>query len=270
MPPVLLCQCRDGLEAHFLQALLAAEDIPSSIVGESLEQLIGSLPLAAGRPQLWIDSADASRATPLIANARSHNHPITTQPAWQCPHCSELIEGQFSECWKCQTPRPTADVSSSSAGESTLDFDLPCQHCHYNLRGLIPTSRCPECGHSIPLTLLATRHTTPDIPDPRPLQSALRYVASSNPAYPSSAILFLLNAYADHLDLAGPSPAPESLLHSIRQSALDHFHTPARALQQFTQWSLHTTTDLTSALSFLSLPPMPSQTLSALFPTTDH
>jgi rubrerythrin len=26
-------------------------------------------------------------------------------PAWRCPSCGELVEGQFQACWKCGTSK---------------------------------------------------------------------------------------------------------------------------------------------------------------------
>ena len=34
-----------------------------------------------------------------------------------------------------------------------IDSDLPCLACHYNLRGIAPQGKCPECGHPIERTL---------------------------------------------------------------------------------------------------------------------
>ena len=31
-----------------------------------------------------------------------------------------------------------------------IDFDVACDHCGYNLRGLMEDDRCPECGERIP------------------------------------------------------------------------------------------------------------------------
>lgn len=32
---------------------------------------------------------------------------------------------------------------------AALSIDVPCIHCGYNLRGLVPGGMCPECGHAI-------------------------------------------------------------------------------------------------------------------------
>ncbi|MFI5380165.1 MAG: hypothetical protein ACHRHE_12775 [Tepidisphaerales bacterium] len=40
-----------------------------------------------------------------------------------------------------------------SAGHS-IDWDLCCEHCGYNLRGLGAAGRCPECGRTYPRSLL--------------------------------------------------------------------------------------------------------------------
>src|SRR5690349_6118053 len=37
--------------------------------------------------------------------------------------------------------------------DSTIDWDMPCAACGYNLRSQSSDSRCPECGQSIRRTL---------------------------------------------------------------------------------------------------------------------
>jgi MFS family permease len=40
-------------------------------------------------------------------------------------------------------------TTASASGNETIDTDLSCIYCGYNLRGLAMTGRCPECGHSV-------------------------------------------------------------------------------------------------------------------------
>ncbi len=45
-------------------------------------------------------------------------------------------------------------AAGSAPGESDeLPLDLPCVECDYNLRGLMPDGRCPECGTSVARSL---------------------------------------------------------------------------------------------------------------------
>lgn len=43
-------------------------------------------------------------------NAR-FDQKTTSDDAWTCPNCQEGLEGQFSQCWKCQTRRPLNTTS---------------------------------------------------------------------------------------------------------------------------------------------------------------
>ncbi|MBN1342590.1 MAG: hypothetical protein JXQ73_07920 [Phycisphaerae bacterium] len=60
--------------------------------------------------------------------------------------------------------RETFDAASVEAGDSLtrIDHELTCTHCNYNLRGLAPSGRCPECGLAIAESLVgATDRLTP-------------------------------------------------------------------------------------------------------------
>ena len=39
--------------------------------------------------------------------------------------------------------------SAKSIESSTIESDLPCRQCGYNLRGLMGSGACPECGHAV-------------------------------------------------------------------------------------------------------------------------
>jgi hypothetical protein len=41
---------------------------------------------------------------------------------------------------------PTAGGGARLDPHTPIDFDILCQRCAYNLRGLLPSGRCPECG----------------------------------------------------------------------------------------------------------------------------
>lgn len=46
------------------------------------------------------------------------------------------------------------DTSPAPADTGSLDYDLPCRHCGYNLRGLDVSRACPECGTAVGRSLL--------------------------------------------------------------------------------------------------------------------
>ena len=54
--------------------------------------------------------------------------------------CVALSELSF-EAWPVEPDSQTVVAA--------LSIDVPCIHCGYNLRGLVPGGMCPECGHAI-------------------------------------------------------------------------------------------------------------------------
>ena len=47
------------------------------------------------------------------------------------------------------------------SADATIGFDLPCEGCRYNLRGLKDGLRCPECGMAIDLQAMLWRRRKP-------------------------------------------------------------------------------------------------------------
>jgi hypothetical protein len=70
------------------------------IKNELLSGAAGELPPIECWPELWITHDDQyTRARELVEatlDADAHNG-----QSWQCPHCRELLEGQFAQCWNC-------------------------------------------------------------------------------------------------------------------------------------------------------------------------
>jgi hypothetical protein len=66
--------------------------------------IAGEIPVDQALPELWIMDDDR------LEEARELLHDLQNLPLrrWYCPHCQELVEGPFEQCWNCGTERPGA------------------------------------------------------------------------------------------------------------------------------------------------------------------
>jgi hypothetical protein len=97
----------DPTDLAHVQGLLQQAGIQTCVMNESTSVATGDIPFQHAAPELWVTNpADAPRAREIIEayEARREAQP-PQQPPWKCPHCGEMIEAQFSECWKCGTAR---------------------------------------------------------------------------------------------------------------------------------------------------------------------
>jgi hypothetical protein len=92
------------LEVHHLKNLLEADGIRCHIRNELLSRLAGEIPFTECAPELWLlDERDLDRARRVVAD---FGRAAVAAPPWKCPDCDEMLEGQFSACWRCGAPRP--------------------------------------------------------------------------------------------------------------------------------------------------------------------
>ena len=90
-------------EAYMARDALSAEGIAAVVRGEHLVGVNGGIPWDIDAiPSVWVSEADAERATSLLAVVL---HTATAGDAWTCPQCGEELEGQFTDCWRCDTSR---------------------------------------------------------------------------------------------------------------------------------------------------------------------
>jgi hypothetical protein len=82
--------------AHARNVLLAA-GIQSELRNQYLAGALGDLPMLETWPQLFVDDSDEQPA--LRALARAAVAPAGA--SWTCEHCGELLEPQFTSCWRC-------------------------------------------------------------------------------------------------------------------------------------------------------------------------
>ncbi len=110
MALVKLYTGRDAMDAHFVRAHLEGQGIPATVMGEALTMARGDLPLTPETlPAVWVHEEDAPRAVAAMREflrTPRHDEPEVEAKAWTCPHCGELIEGQFDQCWNCGWERP--------------------------------------------------------------------------------------------------------------------------------------------------------------------
>ena len=162
MALVKVYTAHDSTTAHFVRTLLEREGIAATVLGDRLALALGGIPFVNGTmPAVWVSDMQRPAAEKIVRQFREGGirFAFAGQSSWTCPKCGETIEPQFTDCWNCGAARPgeTTDADESPASaelDSTLALDLPCSRCNYNLRGLRPNNRCPECGLPISRSLL--------------------------------------------------------------------------------------------------------------------
>lgn len=100
---MLLTRADNLLLATLWQRMLEDAGIACEIRNRYIGAAVGELPADQVAPQLWLrDDRDFARATTLLREFRSP----PALPSWCCFGCGTLVEGQFSQCWNCEAPRP--------------------------------------------------------------------------------------------------------------------------------------------------------------------
>jgi len=88
------------VEVHHLKNLLQSAGIRCRIRNEDLVRLAGEVPFPECILQLVPErEEDTPAAEKLLADFL--RPPLQPLKPWRCPDCGEMIEGQFTACWKC-------------------------------------------------------------------------------------------------------------------------------------------------------------------------
>src|SRR5664279_2882339 len=97
-------------EAHLVEDLLRSNGIEAHVMGDSLLNTApGPLAFPGTAPEVWILNSDQAEPAFELIRDFSSGKPLPEEagPSWHCPTCSEILESQFSECWKCGTAKPS-------------------------------------------------------------------------------------------------------------------------------------------------------------------
>lgn len=81
--------------------LLEGYGIKCWIKNEFLSAGVGEIPPIECWPQLCVDDDDFEEAQRIVDEALLEKD----IPAWKCASCGEIIEGQFTACWRCGKSR---------------------------------------------------------------------------------------------------------------------------------------------------------------------
>jgi hypothetical protein len=103
--PKQVYEARNLPEAELIKSLLQSEGIAGTVQTGPLEAAFGELTgNAETLPSVWVNDPDFNKATQIIEEFKQRP-PAQASSKWTCPTCGEVLEGQFSSCWKCNTQR---------------------------------------------------------------------------------------------------------------------------------------------------------------------
>lgn len=101
---------QDRAAISIVQGLLADEGIDATIQNENMSAISGEVPFTLAMPEICVlrdeDEARALAVVERFASGDGRNQGLTKP--WKCPSCDRMIEGQFTACWKCGTPKGQA------------------------------------------------------------------------------------------------------------------------------------------------------------------
>jgi len=103
--PKQVYEARNLTEAEQVKSLLASEQIAATVQSGALENVFGEMASNSETlPTVWVNDSDSDKAMKLVDEFKKG--PLeNARMTWTCPRCGEVLEGQFSRCWKCNTPR---------------------------------------------------------------------------------------------------------------------------------------------------------------------
>jgi len=103
-------EASDLVNAQMLKDYLVSFGIEAIVKGELLVGAIGEIP-ADSYPTVWIvNENDLEKAKLRIKNFESQAPDDQMyNSVWKCMDCDELIDAQFTQCWKCGSERKRPD-----------------------------------------------------------------------------------------------------------------------------------------------------------------
>jgi Putative prokaryotic signal transducing protein len=85
------------LQVAHARNVLVSSGIACELRNQYLAGALGELPMIETWPQLFVDEADEQPALRALARAAA----APAGEAWVCSGCDELLEPQFTACWRC-------------------------------------------------------------------------------------------------------------------------------------------------------------------------
>ncbi len=88
-----------------LRNVLESHGIRCIVRNDYLAGAAGELPPSECWPELWVmDDAQFEEAVAIVSAASLENL-IEPGARWTCKSCGEVLEGQFTDCWRCGSGR---------------------------------------------------------------------------------------------------------------------------------------------------------------------
>ena len=246
------------MQAEFLAQLLESHGIEAVTAGGTLTTLAGYLPATYARARVMVDATDAEAARAIVRDfERARKHPKEEPPTgetWVCANCGEVLELQFTDCWKCQTPRPrdedkaapdakTRATAQRGAADQQIPVDLPCVRCQYNLRNLAVDKLCPECAHPALSSLFQAMQSQPEwsLEHGPALTPCLDFVEAMT-GHPIEAIVFVMRMWRRAERKArfaiGERPDDDDMALALRDEAVRFLGDPVTASRALQRWRL--------------------------------